>query len=707
LRGGKTVLQFRILGPFEVVEGDRPVRLGGPKQRALLALLLLHRGEAVSVDRLIDGMWGERPPASAAKTVQVYVSNLRKALGDEVLVTGGGGYLLTAAPGQVDVDRFETLVADGRDALERGDARKARDLLRDALTVWRGPPLADFAYEPFAQSEIARLEEAHAAAIEERIDADLALGRDGDLVGELQMLVCEQPLRERPRRQLMLALYRSGRQAEALETYRDARRVLSEELGLEPGPELRLLEQAILKHDPTLLARPGRSGSVRPTAARGVRRGGLLLLAAALGAVLLSLGGGGTVRPDNAAVAIDARTGRVISYTPVGTSPTDATYGEGSVWVLNADDRTVSRIDPRTRQVTSTFAIGGIPTELAVGDGAVWVGSGTSTAPGLAGAVYTSSISRIDPRSASAVGQPIQLPVGNSPCACAAPGVSAIAIGPSAVWAVNPDQSVSRVDPRTGRIVAIVRVPNAAAVAVGAEGVWVVRGGLGGHADQPSHQPARTDNPRGRDDACRDRAGRRLCVGERPDRRDRVANRSRPATGRENRVGQPRHRRHRVRRRQRVDNELHRRHELAHRPGNERGRADPPGGGHPAGSHGRRRHRVGVRRRRLAQRFAPGVRVRAGRRGWPQARPPDRLGRAAPGAGRGERANDGRRGQAGAGAARLQGREVHRRLSVLRRLDRTGRRLRLLQVWRERQGLRGGRAARGRDRPVQLGLRAG
>jgi len=153
------VLEFRILGPLEVVEHDRLLVLGGPKQRALLVILLLHRGEVVSTDRLGDELWGERPPASAAKTVQVYMSNLRKALGDGVLVTRGHGYLLQTARGQVDVDRFEVLVDAGRTALGEGDARGASERLREALALWRGPPLADFAYEPFAQSEIARLEE--------------------------------------------------------------------------------------------------------------------------------------------------------------------------------------------------------------------------------------------------------------------------------------------------------------------------------------------------------------------------------------------------------------------------------------------------------------------------------------------------------------------------------------------------------------------
>jgi len=188
--------EFRILGTLEVVDDDRPLVLGAPKQRAVLAVLLLRRGEVVSTDRLIDELWGERPPTSAAKAVQVYISNLRKALGDGVLVTRGRGYLLEAEHGQLDVDRFETLVTEGRDALAEGDAQLAGRRLREALALCRGPALGDFAYESFAQGEAARLEEERLAALEDRIDADLAFGRHAALIGELDALVREHPLRE-------------------------------------------------------------------------------------------------------------------------------------------------------------------------------------------------------------------------------------------------------------------------------------------------------------------------------------------------------------------------------------------------------------------------------------------------------------------------------------------------------------------------------
>jgi predicted ATPase/DNA-binding SARP family transcriptional activator len=260
------VIEFRVLGSLEVVDEDGPLTPGPPKQRALLVLLLLHRGEAVSSDRLIDELWGEQAPASAVKIVQGYVSNLRKVLGDGVLVTRGRGYLLQIDPGQLDVDRFEGLVGEGRRALQEDDARGAAGVLRDALGLWRGPPLADFAYESFAQSEIARLEELRLSAQEERIDAELALGAHAQLIGELEALVGKHPLRERLRGQLMLALYGAGRQVEALDAYRHARVQLAEELGLEPSPALKRLHKQILEQAPALQAIPLTGHNTEPLA---------------------------------------------------------------------------------------------------------------------------------------------------------------------------------------------------------------------------------------------------------------------------------------------------------------------------------------------------------------------------------------------------------------------------------------------------------
>ncbi len=257
-------MEFRILGPFEAVHDGESLPLGGARQRALLAVLVLHRREVLSTDRLIDELWGERPPATAAKIVQGYVWHLRRALGEGVIVTRGRGYVLAIGPGQVDVERFGALAGDGRSALAEKDAARARERLNAALSLWRGEPLSEFAYEPFAQSEIARLQEERLAAVEDRIDADLALGRAGELIGEIESMVREHPLRERLRGQLMLALYRSGRQAEALDAYQTARVQLAEELGLEPGPALKTLQKQILEQAPALQGSPLSGDDTRP-----------------------------------------------------------------------------------------------------------------------------------------------------------------------------------------------------------------------------------------------------------------------------------------------------------------------------------------------------------------------------------------------------------------------------------------------------------
>ena len=245
-------MEFRILGPLEAWDAGGEVSLGGRKPRALLAVLLLHPNEVVPADRLIEELWGEDSPERASAALRVNVSRLRKALPRDVLTTRSPGYVVRVEPDELDLDRFGRLVDEGRSLLARGLAADSSERLREALALWRGPALADFAYESFAQAAIGRLEELRLAAVELRIDADLALGRHDELVGELEALVAEHPLRERLRRSLMTALYRSGRQAEALEAYRDARRALVDELGIEPSPALEELERLVLRQDPAL-----------------------------------------------------------------------------------------------------------------------------------------------------------------------------------------------------------------------------------------------------------------------------------------------------------------------------------------------------------------------------------------------------------------------------------------------------------------------
>ncbi|HEX8978015.1 MAG TPA: BTAD domain-containing putative transcriptional regulator [Solirubrobacteraceae bacterium] len=515
------MIEFRILGPFEVVEGERPVGLGGLKQRTLLAVLLLHRGEVVSTDRLIDAMWGERASPTAAKTVQVYVSNLRKALGDGLLVTRGRGYLLQIDASRVDVDRFEALVGEGRAASRAGDPKRAGARLREALGLWRGPPLSEFAYEQFSQSEISRLEEERLTVLEDRIDADLALGEHVALVGELEGLVRDHPLRERLHGELMLALYRSGRQADALAHYRQTQTRLAEELGLDPGGDLRALEQAILTQDPSLdLPRAPGTGHVAPTPASGkalrpplaarvpawrllAAGGALAVLVAAMLVVLVASGGNpgiATVAANSVAV-IDAATGRLVAQVPVGTRPSQLSLDDGALWVANLGDGTFSEIDLRTRQVVRTLApattaattIAGV----TVASGAIWtldstavvrrvdlrndsvssasVGGrfdpywalGPDTVASGAGGVWAltgrSSVARLDPLTGHVVND---IALGTFP--------TSIAIGGGAVWVSDSaDGTVSRIDPLSDAVTSIPVGRGASGIAVGANGLWV------------------------------------------------------------------------------------------------------------------------------------------------------------------------------------------------------------------------------------------
>src|SRR5262245_47869447 len=265
-------MQFRILGPLEVADGHGAISFDAPKQRTLLAVLLLHANEVVSSERLIDELWGDSPPATAGKVVQTYVSQLRKALGHEMIVTRPPGYVLQVEEGALDADRFHRLTRDARALVATGRQARAEAVYREALAFWRGPPLADVVFESFAANEVEGLDEERLKALMDRIDCDLALGRHHELVPELETLVGQYPLRERLRAQLMLALYRSGRQAEALEVYRETRQRLAEDLGIEPGQELRELEQAILRQDESL-----RSTSIsgRPSEGGGEGQHGL------------------------------------------------------------------------------------------------------------------------------------------------------------------------------------------------------------------------------------------------------------------------------------------------------------------------------------------------------------------------------------------------------------------------------------------------
>lgn len=477
-------MDFRVLGPFEVYdEQGRRVELGGRQQRIVLATLLLHRNEVVSVDRLIDAVWDERAPANAVKNVQIYVSRLRKALeGQGVLRTHPSGYVLEVAPDELDVDQFEQLVDEGKRLLAAGSAEDAATTLAEALTLWRGPPLAEFAYDSFAQSEIARLDELRLGAVEERLEADLALGRHGDITAELQGLIAKHPLRERLREELMLALYRSGRKADALRVYDEARRLLAEELGLEPSEALRRLQQSMLNDDPALEAPP----RVAPSrAASGTRAplprpvtvprmtlvgvGGALVLAAAVAVAVLAVtrdrtSAGLVTVPPNSLAAIDPKTNDVVAEVPVGIRPASVLFAHGALWVANLDDDTVLRLDPRTKRVIKTIATGTAPGGLVGTQDAVW-------AIGADGVVL-----RIDPEVNEVVARIPTVKVGSLPGGSAA-GVS-VAATSAAVWAVSGGHfsvpQVFRIDPATNLARPFVATGNApTAVAVGFGDLWV------------------------------------------------------------------------------------------------------------------------------------------------------------------------------------------------------------------------------------------
>jgi len=241
-------MEFRVLGSLEIWDGSNQIEISGAKRRALLALLVLHANEVVGKDRLVDELWGERAPRTAAASLHNHISRLRKALGPDRLVTRSWGYVLRVQPEQIDLYRFEHLLEDAQPL----PAKERSAKLAEALALWRGPALADLVFEPALEKEICRLEELRMTAVETRIDAELEAGRSAGIIPELETLIAEHPLRERLRGQLILALYRDGRQAEALEVYRETRRLLRDELGLEPSPALRDLERAILRQDPSL-----------------------------------------------------------------------------------------------------------------------------------------------------------------------------------------------------------------------------------------------------------------------------------------------------------------------------------------------------------------------------------------------------------------------------------------------------------------------
>jgi YVTN family beta-propeller protein len=472
---GRKLVEFRILGHLAAADGERSIALGGSRQRCLLALLLVARNQPVSTDALMEDLWGERPPDTAAKAVQVYVSQLRKLLGAERIETRGHAYLIHVAEGELDLDRFEALVARAR----AEEPAQAAATLREALALFQGEPLQDFAYEPWAQAEVSRLEELRLVALEQRLQADLDSGQHAAITAEVESLVREHPLREQLRAQLMLALYRSGRHPEALETYRQGRKALADELGLEPGPELRELEQQILRHDPELAARVAPRPMAQADPPRKPRRPGVVLLLAgagllvaagiAFGIVELTTGGGSgkafaAVPPDGVG-AVDTKTSRIVAHVQVAGGPSLLTANAGIVWVASDSSRTVSSIAAETDAVTHVVAPGATPTALAADGRSVWVLDAVRRVLVKVDPTYGAVTRRIELPPAQA------LPVTNRRSSSAN-----VALGQDALWVTDGSSRLLRIDTKSGEPKELDIGYPLDDVAVGLGSVWAISG---------------------------------------------------------------------------------------------------------------------------------------------------------------------------------------------------------------------------------------
>jgi YVTN family beta-propeller protein len=474
-------MEFRILGPLEVLEEGRSLTIRRGKEQALLSYLLLHANEVVPSAVLIDVLWDERPPATASKVLQNAVSNLRKQLGGGRLETKDPGYRLRVADDEFDLARFRRLAAEGRSA--------------EALALWRGTPLIDLYEEPFADDARRRLEDERLGVLEARIDAELAAGADSGLIAELESLVAEHPLRERLYGQLMLAYYRAGRQSESLDTFRRARLTLTE-LGLEPGPRLQELERQVLQQDPALTA-PKRDE--QPPARRNLW---VLLVTLALGVIAAAIAYGLTrdgaddltVVP-NSLVRIDPSSNRITAVVPVGRRPAAVLPVGRNVWVTNSLDDTVTHIDTRSfaARTQGGFAF---PTSLAQERQRLWVGNNASGVLVVLDSVSGGVLDRVRIKGAAA-GSSLAYGAGSiwvseeeaalyrlslatlsTTLRLPSMQVHQLAYGEGAVWAVlSGVRQVLRIDPRNGRTsrVPVGSLPTGIAVGFGA--VWVASSG--------------------------------------------------------------------------------------------------------------------------------------------------------------------------------------------------------------------------------------
>jgi DNA-binding SARP family transcriptional activator/ABC-type branched-subunit amino acid transport system substrate-binding protein/streptogramin lyase len=478
-------MRYGILGHLEVTNGTGTVPIPHGRSRLLLAVLLVHADEPVASDRLIDALWGETPPPSASKSLHNLISGLRKSLGDGRLITHPrGGYQLSINGDEIDAASFEALTGDARDALTSGDLEHGARLLREALALWRGPAFGELAYETALLADVARLEELRLVAVEDRIDADLALGRHAKLVAELEALIVAHPLRERLRAQLIVALYRSGRQADALRAYTDARRHLVDELGIEPGPALRDLERQVLEQDPALdPPRPAPSAAQAPPARRlllarpwQLAAAGVLLLAAVIVTALVA--GGTEPEPTGAAtaaartgdllVAIDPATNKLDERVPVGGNPTSVAIAGGAAWVLNARDRTLSRVDVQTG-TTRGFSSETNIVELAGSEHALWAAQSAEVKPGRTffnTYGVPSQLTSFDP-STGVPRATTKLPIPKHSSTLATVPGRLMATDGDVTWVLSRPGWVHRVDTRTGERRTL-RLRGAAVIAIAA-----------------------------------------------------------------------------------------------------------------------------------------------------------------------------------------------------------------------------------------------
>jgi DNA-binding SARP family transcriptional activator/DNA-binding beta-propeller fold protein YncE len=417
-------MEFRILGPLEIVGEHGLVRLHRGKEQALLAFMLLHANELLPSERLIDELW-ERPPPTAAKILQNSVSQLRRALGDERIETRAPGYVFHLRPDELDVDRFETLAREGRN--------------EEALALWRGPPLVELRDERFADDVRRQLEERRLAVLEDRIEADLDGGRHADLVPELERLVTTHPLQERLYAQLMVALYRSGRQAEALDVYRRAQTTLGEQLGLEPGPQLRRLERQILTQAPELEAKVGltrrRIRRPRRRLLGVVAATALLVAALSFGLLHLLDSDARPIPRADSLVVIDGIKNAITHVASVGNTPRGVAVGPTGVWVGDALEGTVRWFDPETLKLIRTIGIGAQAYSIATGAGRVWI---TTTSD--------NTLVELDAQTGGIL-DTIVFPSGATPASA-----WAVTFGGGSVWATSGARLL-RIDPGSGEIV--------------------------------------------------------------------------------------------------------------------------------------------------------------------------------------------------------------------------------------------------------------